>query len=114
MIHGDIEWCAWMRKRAEREYSSTLPHYVYCVSDGHGKVKIGITGNIEQRIKQLKHANPDIKLNAYITTKNRAEAFETEGALHELAYQSRISGEWFDKGAEDIFNDLKKMMEKLK
>lgn len=96
-----------LRKRAEREYMSTLPHYVYCISDGRGKIKIGITGNIEQRKKQLIAANPDIKLLDCIITDNRAKAFEIEGEIHEQAYKFHISGEWFSESAIDIFNSKK-------
>lgn len=104
-LHPDV--CALLRKRAEREYLSTLPHYVYCVSDSHGKVKIGITRNIEQRKKQLLNANPDIVVLDYITTPNRSKAFEIEGEIHETAYKYHVSGEWFSEEAIKIFNDKK-------
>lgn len=104
-MHPDV--CAALRKRADRDYLSTLPHYVYCVSDSHGKVKIGITGNIEQRKKQLLHANPDIVVLDYITTPDRSKAFEIEGEIHETAYKYRVSGEWFSEEAIKVFNDKK-------
>ena len=111
---GDAEWCAMLRKHAERMYTATLPHYVYCISDGHGKVKIGITVNLEQREKQLKHANPDISIKDFIEVANRETAYKVEGELHECAYMFHVSGEWYTEKAFEIFKKAKEAKEHSK
>lgn len=105
-LHPDI--CAYLRKKAERDYQATLPHYVYCAADKNNRVKIGVTGDIEKRKKQLQHANPDIEIKSFILTPNRSKAFELEGILHEKAYKMHITGEWYQSDAWDIFESARK------
>ena len=107
MRFGDAVWNAYFRKKAKRDHKAQQPHYVYLASDKNGRVKIGITWDVEKREKQLKHANPDIEIKNFIEVCNRADAFELEGELHQLAYKLHINGEWYAKEATDIFNKKK-------
>lgn len=67
--------------------------YVYFVSDGQ-YVKIGSTSDLKARIASLQTANArPLTLLKYLECKDR---FETERQFHDVFYNRRVNGEWFD------------------
>jgi len=73
---------------------------VYLIGDGLGHVKIGITVDIDQRIKSLQTANPtELEVLHYTVCKN---AKKIEKSLHTM-YESTSGGsEWFHMGSGDV------------
>lgn len=72
--------------------------YVYAIRNATtGNIKLGISRNPEQRLKQLQTGNDcALELVAYSRAENR---FQDEAALHHAHAAAHIRGEWFDKSA---------------
>lgn len=65
---------------------------VYFVSSGNGRIKIGISIDVEKRIKTLECAvGEKLSLLATIGGGRTVEAF-----LHDYFAENRLVGEWFD------------------
>lgn len=72
--------------------------YLYFISDGKKNIKIGITYNIERRIKQLQTGNAqELELEHYVVLVNMTEAFELETLLHRSMAEYQIKNEWYQK-----------------
>ena len=72
--------------------------YVYAIRNTTtGNIKLGISRNPEQRLKQLQTGNDcALELVACIKAENR---FQDETALHHAHAAAHIRGEWFDQSA---------------
>lgn len=85
-------------------------HYVYFIEAGSFRkspVKIGVTIDIDARIKNLQTGNPyPLKCKALIECKSRKEAYNLESYLHHRLKRFRLEGEWFKS---EYFN-LKKLL----
>lgn len=73
--------------------------YVYAIrEDESGRIKLGISRNPEQRLKQLQTGNSQkLSLVAYKKAGNGAV---DEAALHEANKDLHVRGEWFDSGID--------------
>lgn len=73
--------------------------YVYAIrEDESGRIKLGISRNPEQRLKQLQTGNSQkLSLVAYKKAGNGAA---DEAALHEANKDLHVRGEWFDSGID--------------
>lgn len=72
--------------------------YLYVITIGEGfPVKIGITSNLQARIRQLKTSCPKkpefFAIHCFV---DRATAYRLERAVHLFLRDLRSSGEWFD------------------
>ncbi len=80
----------------EQIYFDDLGHLsgVYIIRiQNTDKYKIGITKDLQRRIKQFKTGNPDnIKIDYFIATENSRKLEKT---LHSKFKEHRIGGEWF-------------------
>lgn len=78
--------------------------YVYLIASDVGRYKIGLTGNLNQRLKQLRRGNPlIIHVDCLIPFESRKFAARMEQELHERFADKRIqSKEWFDLSASDV------------
>ncbi|MBB1074171.1 GIY-YIG nuclease family protein [Rhodoferax sp. 4810] len=86
------------------EVPDDLPDmYVYAIREREtGHVKLGISRNPQQRLRQLQTGNSStLELVAYRKAENR---FADERALHADADVYRLRGEWFDDRALKLFN----------
>ena len=72
--------------------------YVYAIRNTTtGNIKLGISRNPEQRLKQLQTGNDcALELVAYRKAENR---FQDETSLHYAHSAAHIRGEWFDQSA---------------
>ncbi len=72
--------------------------YVYAIRNTTtGNVKLGISRNPENRLKQLQTGNDcTLELVAYRKAENR---FQDESALHHAHSSAHIRGEWFNESA---------------
>lgn len=72
--------------------------YVYAIRNtATGNIKLGISRNPEQRLKQLQTGNDcKLELVAYSKAENR---FKDETALHHAHSAAHIRGEWFNESA---------------
>lgn len=69
--------------------------YLYLLYSESGLYKIGISNDIEKRMKALQGASGfKITCLAYYKTKENART--VEGKLHKLFKKFRVEGEWFD------------------
>lgn len=72
--------------------------YVYAAMDEHGRVKIGISNNPKERVKQLNIGNAD-RLTLVFTKHTVGNGFSDEVILHEKCREFHVRGEWFKKEA---------------
>lgn len=68
------------------------PTHLYILSDGE-KVKIGVTSDIDTRIKSLQTGNPKKIVLLYI--EERTNPTKAETYLHRCFTKQREEGEWF-------------------
>lgn len=66
--------------------------HLYILSCG-GRTKIGVTSNIEQRIRSLQTGNPETIVLEYI--EERTNPTKAERYLHRCFAKKRLVGEWF-------------------
>lgn len=86
----------------EFEIPDDLPDmYVYAIREKQtGNIKIGISKDPEERLKQLQIGNSsDLELVTYKKADNR---FKDEKALHLGAMAYHIRGEWFNECAMEV------------
>lgn len=75
---------------------------IYLIRAYDGKCKIGITKNIDKRIRQLQTGNPEILT---IQSQYLSEiASKIESVLHRMYRHKKISGEWFSLDIDDEVN----------
>ena len=58
------------------------------------RLKIGVTNNIDQRIKSLQTGNPDQIILEYI--EERLNPHKAEKFLHRFFQKQKVKGEWFE------------------
>jgi hypothetical protein len=69
------------------------------------RIKIGISGNVPKRLKQLRTGSPyKLKLMGWIETDNDRKL---EKELHDKYEEFNTHLEWFQLGVEDILEELK-------
>lgn len=73
----------------------TKKRYVYMFKSGKNRYKIGVTTNVERRLKELNDRPYPVELFA-VSDVPFYRAFEVEREMHELHADRRISGEWFE------------------
>lgn len=73
---------------------------VYLITDGE-KIKIGVTRDIDKRIKQLQVGNPHTITQIY-TSRELSNAYILESILHSKYDKFRVSTEWFSLTDEYI------------
>lgn len=77
-------------------------HFIYVISVTKlgiplAPVKIGITSQVDGRLKALQTASPyPLSLVHTFTVPNKGIAREIERAFHEVQKKHKTSGEWFD------------------
>lgn len=78
---------------------SKAKSYVYVVRAGKGSkapIKVGMTGNVQKRIKALQTGNPQpLFLVMHFECKDRSHAYRLEKTIHEILGGQRMCGEWF-------------------
>jgi hypothetical protein len=80
--------------------SASIPGYVYFLKSENGKVKIGKTANIKERMQTLKRQIPlALSLEHYFETRDMKAV---ERMFHEEFSDNRLEGEWFDLPARTI------------
>ncbi|MEW6208252.1 MAG: GIY-YIG nuclease family protein [Acidobacteriota bacterium] len=84
---------------------ASVPGYVYFVKSENGKVKIGKTANLEERVRTLKRQIP-FALSLEHSFKTR-DMKAVERMFHEKFAENRLEGEWFDL-PDEILESLKR------
>lgn len=75
----------------------------------NNEIKIGITTDIQQRVKQLCRCKPSNLLCVYISNPFSDKTYIREKIIHKLLEQYKIKGEWFCCSLEkviQIINDV--------
>lgn len=86
------------------------PGFVYVAWSGSGPVyKIGMTGNLKQRMKGLKHQFPSIE--GYDIVIHSTDMWFLEKTLHAKYHENRIENEWFVLTDQDI-DDIRSIGDK--
>lgn len=78
--------------------------FVYFIKATNNLIKIGVTKNVESRLKSLQTGSPGkLELIGSIET---AKAYELESELHEKYRELRVSGEWFNIGLSEVSKEI--------
>lgn len=73
---------------------SRRPTTVYAIQASGGPIKIGITWNVQVRLKELQTAHPG-RLTVVGTSDRPETARQVERRIHQRLRTERIGGEWF-------------------
>jgi hypothetical protein len=73
--------------------------HLYVLAAG-GLHKIGVTNNIDKRIKTLQTGNPNIITLEYLD--ERKNPHKAEKYLHQIFQSNRVHGEWFEGLSVDV------------
>jgi hypothetical protein len=74
----------------KKPFVMPIPQYVYFMQRADGAIKIGVSGNVNQRRKDLECASGPLKVLASMDG-----GFPEEHAFHRQFASSRLHGEWF-------------------
>lgn len=85
--------------------------YVYVFStNGQSPVKIGVTHNIQKRIRAIQTGNANvIRCEYQIEVSNAGDARALERSIHTAMGDRRLSGEWFDASPDDVVDKVKQL-----
>jgi len=80
-----------------------LKYYIYFITTvsekGGDHLKIGVTTDINERVKQIQTGCPlPIKTDCLILMNSKKHAFDLESQLHDRFQEYMTCGEWFVKG----------------
>ena len=84
--------------KKKHNHGETRHCYVYFIKDTvRGLVKIGISWDVDKRLKSFFTVNPEAKYEILkmIPFSNRTAAFNKEKELHKLFHKSHFKREWF-------------------
>jgi hypothetical protein len=85
------EALAWIWKLQSGTLKPSLKSFVYFARDSDGRIKIGVTTDVERRLGELQRAiKGPVELLGVIDGDRG-----TEAALHALLASDRLEGEWF-------------------
>lgn len=88
------------KKHFSPDESSITPGYVYVISNGSDRFKIGKSINPEKRLKSLTLGDKGkIIVKNYYSEYNYSHI---EKELHTIFRNKKISGEWFELSESDI------------
>ena len=77
--------------------------YIYAAQDSQGRLKIGISKNPEERVKQLNVGHPD-NLELVYTAKAIDNTYMSEQLAHEKCKDYHLRSEWFSAPALELLN----------
>ena len=78
------------------DFSPRKPAYVYVIGHDGGPHKIGVAGNVSQRLADIQTHYPH-KLSVHFSKLFcRVDAFAVESACHKFLADKNTNGEWFD------------------
>jgi predicted GIY-YIG superfamily endonuclease len=90
-----------------------MTEYLYVIAAHRGAVKIGVTSNLQNRIRLLQNGNHNrLHLVARISFDNREDAEALETAMHNWYSRTRTHGEWFEETVDNVVSDIR-MLTKL-
>ena len=71
--------------------------YLYFIRMGRlGPIKIGVAGNVKQRLKTLQTGNPEeLSIITSVKCDSDMKTLDLERRLHKIYQRHRIRGEWF-------------------
>lgn len=87
---------------ASANRDSSAEHCVYFVTGRDGATKIGMTGNLTQRLRELRTANGIAELLFSIPCSSMQAARALESHYHLRFLEQRVAGEWFTLSAQDL------------
>ncbi len=86
--------------------SDNSQHYVYAIQAESSPIKIGIAGDLRDRLFHLQTAHfEQLTLLFSVRCPSREIALQLENALHRKYADCSIRGEWFDIAAEKLVVD---------
>lgn len=70
---------------------------VYVIVDGKGRLKVGVSQDVERRLKGIQASNP-LRLWVSASWERPTDAYAVESEAHRLLGRYRMAGEWFRVG----------------
>lgn len=86
---------------------ATFKYWLYVIYSESGHSKIGVAGNVDQRLETLQTGSP-YKLHLYlkIGCPSEKKARKLEKFLHNRYAADRVNREWFDIDPQMVVNEL--------
>ena len=87
-----------------------MNYVVYVIAQHYskGRVKIGFTGNINARLKQIQTGNPmECNILGLLKCNSKKHAMTIESEIHRICDPYRSIGEWFTWGAVNLIKTKK-------
>lgn len=82
-------------------------NYIYVIGGTEKPYKIGITRNLEQRLKNLQTGHPyELKIH-YKEEIPESQVRLIEQTIHKTIKHKQTHGEWFDISLEDAISEVK-------
>lgn len=91
-----------------------MTYYLYLITNGTAKTKIGISGDVEQRFKALQASSPrKLYIEAKVAYANAEQARCVEQALHQYFESRRLHYEWFTVTAGEVLVALETIIDTI-
>ena len=84
-----------------------MSYYIYVIGPKEPPIKIGITGNCEQRLKSLQTGHSQRLFIHHRELVDRKNAKLYEGIIHKNLKHNQTHGEWFNISIDDAINEIK-------
>lgn len=84
-----------------------MSYFIYVIGPKEPPIKIGITGDCEQRLKSLQTGHSQRLHIHYKEQVDKKIAKLYEGIIHQNLKHKQTHGEWFDISIEDAINEIK-------
>ena len=84
-----------------------MSYFIYVIGPKDPPIKIGITGDCEQRLKSLQTGHSQKLYIHYREPVDKKIAKLYEGIIHKNLKHNQTHGEWFDIPIEDAINEIK-------
>ena len=94
----------WEDRQKEKIINTTEidPVFVYII-ETNNKYKIGIAGDLSNRVRQITTSSPyQVTVLYYHKMNSRKSAIEKEKLLHDKFSTKRLRGEWFELDKDDL------------
>jgi predicted GIY-YIG superfamily endonuclease len=79
-------------------------YHVYVVKDKRHECKVGMTKNVQARVKQLQTGHPmSLSVAKVFSFESKMQALHIEKSIHKMYRNHKMKGEWFNKSWFKVF-----------
>jgi hypothetical protein len=95
-------------------WDKRLDTWLYVIRSAAGPVKVGISSDVDKRLRQLQTGQPfGMTVQGTAGPMSRDMAVRVEGCVHTLLGERRCRGEWFDATIDHVCEALARAAESV-